>query len=422
MEPDDVLQSSQPAPVESSSRPFIFRSPNDPDLGTPQNVTNNLGTILPGYWVALNGPEEQHVSPAPDRGGNNKRRLPSQNQQAADKSRRDRAAYVLDQSMRATQRGSLRERRHRGVIVDAWLKCRTLPDGYDSEDEKIGRAAGPVEVTEEELNASEAAKSAMVGDIGAQDEVLAKAWRKLGRNMGIPAFTRRSRTTLHRAAVPKAEHDEEVIVLDDVEAAKAGEVVIIDDSEAAAPGANSAASAKRKRAPAKRKSRAAAVAEGDATPRASPSSRAAPSTGGRRRTTVKKPGSEGVPLKDWNGKEDTPTTAAKKSTSRRVASIKHADKQDEDEMDHDSAAAHQPAQVKDEQEQEPPEDLDAELLGDAAEADEGEGEEVPDDEEAAELLMGMTGSGKEHGAAVMMEAEKALGVEKGQGEVDMVDA
>lgn len=418
MEREEAMQSSQPIPVESSSRPRIFRSPNDPDLGTPQNVTNNLGTMLPGYWVALNGPEEQHASPAPDRGGNSKRRLPSQNQQAADKSRRDRAAYVLDQSMRTTQRGSLRERRHRGVIVDTWLKCRTLPDGYDSEDDKIGRGAGPHEVTEEELNASEAAKSAMVGDIGAQDEVLAKAWRKLGRNMGVPAFARRSRTT-HRAAVPKPEHDEDVIVVEDVEAAKAGEVIIIDDSEAAAaPGANGA-SAKRKRAPAKRKSRAAAVAEGDATPRATPA-RAAPSTGGRRRTTVKKPGSEGVPLKDWNGKEDTPTTAAKKTTSRRVTSIKHADKhEEEDEMDHD-LAAHQSARVKDEQE--PVEDLDAELLGDAAEADEGEGEEVPDDEEAAELLMGMTGSGKEHGAAVMMEAEKALDVEKGQGEVDMVDA
>jgi len=415
----DAMQSSQPAPIIGSSRPRIFRSPNDPDLGTPQNVTNNLGTMLPGYWVPLNGPEEQHLSPAPDRGGNSKRnRLPSQNQQAADKSRRDRAAYVLDQSMRTTQKGSIRERRYRGVILDAWLKCRTLPDGYDSEDDKHGNAAGPHEITDDELNASAAAKSDLTGDIGAQDEVLAKVWRKLGRNMGIPAFAKRSRVP-HRA-VPRGELDEEVICLGDVEAAKAGDVIIIDDNEvavAATPGAN-AASAKRKRAPAKRKSRAAVVADGDATPRASPTGRATPGTS-RRRTTVKKPGSEGVPLKDWNGKEETPTAAAEKNASRRVASIKRAGKPEEHGVYHD-LAAHEPAHVKDDHE--PMEDLDAELLGDAAEADDGEGEEVPDDEEAAELLMGMTGSSKEHGAALMMEAERALEVDKGQGEVDMVDA
>lgn len=414
----DAMQPPQLVPVSSASRPRIFRSPNDPDLGTPLNVTNSLGTMLPGNWVSLNGPEEQYVSPAPDRGGNGKKnRLPSQNQQAADRSRRDRAAYVLDQSMRTTQKASMRERRHRGVIVDAWLKCRTLPDGYDSDDDKLGRAAGLHDVADDDVDATDAAKLAFVGDIGAQDEVLAKAWRKLGRTMGIPAFARRSRTA-HRQ-MPKNGHDEEIIILDDVNAAEGGGVIVIDDNESAiasTPAANAAA--KRKRAPPKRKSRAAAVVEGDATPRTTPS-RAAPGTG-RRRTTVKKPGTEGVPLKDWTGKESTPT-AGRNSTTRRVASVKYPDKQEEDAMD---SAAHEPpaGRVKGEEE-EPVENLDAELLGDAAEADDGEGGEdaVPDDEEAAELLMGMTGSSKEHGAALMMEAEKSLDVKKGQGEVHMID-
>ena len=79
----DTIQSPSIIPAESSSHPRIFRAPNDPELGTPLNVTSNIGAMLPGYWVPLNGHEDQQVSPAPER-GSKRNRLPGQNQQAAD--------------------------------------------------------------------------------------------------------------------------------------------------------------------------------------------------------------------------------------------------------------------------------------------------------------------------------------------------
>lgn len=403
---------SQQSSSEAPYRPRVFRSPNDPDLGAPMNIHGDLNNILQvtgGNWMSLNGADDPRPSPGAERSNPKKSRLPSQHQQALERSRRERVMYVLDRSMRTTAKSAMRERHRRGILTDAWVKCHALPPDYDSEEDKYGRPGGIEEIADGTgMDEDELAKMAFVGDIGAQDALYAQTFRRLGRTMGITSDTRRA----HRMAARQAQ--EEAIVVDE----NNREVIVIDDNDGTATPVPAGTQAKRKRAPAKRKSRAAIVAEGDAaTPRSSPGGRSAAGTG--RRRTAKKPGGDGVPLAEW--KEGTPSagraTASGRGVKRAPAEL--------DDMDAEllgDAAGGTP--LPDDGE----DDMDAELLDDASNADVAHtGGAVPEEEEAAELLMGMNdtmaGSGKEHGASLMEEAEKMISnKQEGQGEVDMADA
>lgn len=400
---------SQQSSSEAPYRPRVFRSPNDPDLAAPMNVHGDISNILHGTggnWMSLNGPDDPRPSPGAERSNPKRSRLPSQHQQALERSRRERIMYVLDRSVRTTAKSAMRERHRRGVLTDAWVKCHALPADYDSEEDKYGRSGGIEEIADETgMDEDELARMAFVGDIGAQDAIFAQAFRRLGRTMGITSDTRRA----HRMATRHAQ--EEAVVVDDTNR----EVIVIDDNDGTATPVAAGVQAKRKRAPAKRKSRAAAVAEGDAaTPRSSPGGRSTAGTG--RRRTAKKPGGAGVPLAEW--KEGTPT--AGRGVKRAATEL--------DDMDAEllgDAAGGTPLPDDGEAGED---DMDAELLDDATDGDAGQtGGAVREEEQAAELLMGMNdaiaGSGKEHGASLMQEAEKMVSAKpEGQGEVDMADA
>jgi len=336
---------------EMSHRPRIFRSPNDPDLGTPMTMQGDMNSMLPGYWVPLSGHDDPKSSPAVDRGpplsGNvvassKRSRLPSQHMQALERSRRERVAYVLDRSIRTTQKEATRDRRNRGAIVDAWVKIRSLPPNYDTDDDELHRQAGIDEFTHANdiEDAEDIGKIALIGDIGAQDAVLARAWRRTGRQLRVSPYNRRRRHTQREEQV-EVPYDADVIVIDEDE----GDYDMHDEGAPDTPVQAASASPKRKRTASKRKSRAAEVARDEMrTPRPS-------SAGRKRRQDVK------------------------------------------------------------------------------AEDDDGSYQIKPEgmhDEEAAELLLGMTssmaGSAKEHGASLMQEAEAMLSRTPGQGEVEMGDA
>jgi hypothetical protein len=337
---------------EMSHRPRIFRSPNDPDLGTPMTMQGDMNSMLPGYWVPLSGHDDPKSSPAIDRGpplsgtvaSSKRSRLPSQHMQALERSRRERVAYVLDRSMRTTQKEATRDRRARGTIVDAWVKIRSLPPDYDTDDDELHRQAGIDEFTHANDidDAEDIGKIALIGDIGAQDALLARAWRRTGRQLQVQPYNRRRRHTRREEQMedPRIPDHADVIVIDEDEA----DYDMHGEGAPDTPVQAASASLKRKRTTSKRKSRAAEVAEDEmVTPRPS-------SAGGRARQ------------------------------------VKHED---------DDGSR----QIKP--------------------------EGMPDDE-AAELLLGMTstmaGGAKEHGAALMQEAEAMLSRTPGQGEVEMGDA
>ena len=62
--------------------------------------------------------------------------------QSTEQSRQQRVQYELHRRMQGLRARSRRDRRKRGVLVDAWLKCNLLPDDFDSDDDDAGRWGG----------------------------------------------------------------------------------------------------------------------------------------------------------------------------------------------------------------------------------------------------------------------------------------
>jgi hypothetical protein len=360
------------------------------------NVQGDLGNVLPGYWVPLNGPEDLKPSPAPERShpstqsAMRRARLPTQHSILLEKNRQTRAAEVLEKSMRSTQRAAARERRHRGVFMDAWIKARALPADYDTDEDELNRPAGIDDIPGDQ-SANEDTETFVhltaIGDVGAQTETFTKAFRTLGKAMEIPAFTRRRRA-------PRPEREDTRMDIDEHEGTPADVIVLDEDDADDTPAATPVA--KPKRAPAKRKSRAAVVAEGDGSAKPTPSS-------SRRRTiTSSKPGSQGVPLKDFyaGSEAGTPVPTARSATTAARGNLK---KRDRDEME----------------QEDPLNSDDAELLEHEEEVEYAARYNARKRaEEEAETVKGMegvmAGAAKEHGASLMGEAEALLSTGNGK--------
>lgn len=153
-----------------------------PDAPTPTNGVNGNGPH--GYYLPLSG-----AAPAQASGSKRQRPLTA-HQVAMEQSRRERVEYLLDKSMRALQASSLKERSRRGVIVDAWMKCCELSDGWDSEvDGEDGQMGGISDVLRHYDDED---------DIGERARGFARGFRRVGRSLDglkIGTTTKRKRRT-----------------------------------------------------------------------------------------------------------------------------------------------------------------------------------------------------------------------------------
>lgn len=105
-------------------------------------------------------------------------------QLTVEQSRRERITYTLYQRMQELRKYKSRERRRRGAMVDAWIKCKMLPGDYDSEEDEPGRWAGVDVVTAlrtAEANADRHDEPVDAGDAGATAKKLARGFSRLAR-------------------------------------------------------------------------------------------------------------------------------------------------------------------------------------------------------------------------------------------------
>ncbi|KAI8935643.1 hypothetical protein NX059_007169 [Plenodomus lindquistii] len=78
-----------------------------------------------GFYLPLNGSDPSH-----------KRTRPlTQHQLAVEQYRRRRVDVILSRSLRAEYAAAARRRRHANPIMLSWIRCKGMPDGYDTDEE-----------------------------------------------------------------------------------------------------------------------------------------------------------------------------------------------------------------------------------------------------------------------------------------------
>ncbi|KAF2499417.1 hypothetical protein BU16DRAFT_523897 [Lophium mytilinum] len=94
--------------------------------------TVSLHTSGPhGFYLPLNGSDPSH-----------KRSRPlTQHQLAVEQFRRKRVEVILDRGLRKQYKVAKRRREDKGAFWLAWLRCKLLPDGYDTDEDENEQAA-----------------------------------------------------------------------------------------------------------------------------------------------------------------------------------------------------------------------------------------------------------------------------------------
>lgn len=129
-----------------------------------------------GFYLPLNGSDPSH-----------KRSRPlTAHQAAVEKYRKQRVDYILDRRLRKQYRIARRHRRRDGAMARAWLRCKMMPDGYDTDEELM------VYNSATEPEGSEAPAPRFVGllpaamepnDWGEEAHARAQVMRRAGRRL-----------------------------------------------------------------------------------------------------------------------------------------------------------------------------------------------------------------------------------------------
>ncbi|KAI9713015.1 MAG: hypothetical protein M1828_001489 [Chrysothrix sp. TS-e1954] len=117
------------------------------------------------------------TSPDPPSGGRRSKPAPSTEQL-----RRERVKELLYERIQDVRLEKRRERRRRGVLTDAWMKCNALPDGWDSDDDVRDGLGGldefeVIDTTDEKSGKRIVARD---GDIGEHSRRVAQSLREIG--------------------------------------------------------------------------------------------------------------------------------------------------------------------------------------------------------------------------------------------------
>lgn len=196
---DTAAASRHPAYPPSSHTPAAVPSPAQyyqqhyPLAGSP------YGSGYPYQATpALHAPDVEivpppHPTPTYNTRSQNAHHMQPHAATDAEHSRLEKVGNLVDSNMAALRRAKLKERRKRGVVTDAWIKARSLPGGWDSEEDEFGRLGGLDEVRDQDggglaVNISVGPGSNEtnrwhIGDAGTQAHELAFACSKLSMTL-----------------------------------------------------------------------------------------------------------------------------------------------------------------------------------------------------------------------------------------------
>lgn len=148
---NDDAPMSTPAPSKSAGRshwsrtktgtggPRNFRSKLDASASQDgQSPSGNAPTFSGphGFYLPLNGSDPAH-----------KRTRPlTQHQLAVEQYRRRRVDVILDRGLRVEYKAAAKRRRKANQFMRAWIRCKGMADGYDTDDESTPLGQHPQDV------------------------------------------------------------------------------------------------------------------------------------------------------------------------------------------------------------------------------------------------------------------------------------
>lgn len=162
-------------PYIDTQHPYdIMPQPGSPDAAPPSSVAASGGAI----------------------------RTRARPQYVIEQSRRDRVSSALYDRMQQLRREKRHERRQRGALFDAWMKCNVLPSGYDSEEDEPGRFAGIDEISTLRTmgveNEDKDYDPVEAGDAGAAATQISKSFKRIARvidGVKVPRLPERVRVS-----------------------------------------------------------------------------------------------------------------------------------------------------------------------------------------------------------------------------------
>lgn len=127
--------------------------------------------------------------------------------------RLEKASVLVDRTLRVLQKAKLAERKRRGVFVDAWIKARSMPEGWDSEEDEFGRVGGLDDVRADggvavELKSEQDSRTVRwnVGDAGLRVGEMANGLNRLARTLKkLESRDRKRRSSQNASRKRKAE-------------------------------------------------------------------------------------------------------------------------------------------------------------------------------------------------------------------------
>jgi Ino eighty subunit 1 len=142
---NDDAPATTPAPSKAPSRSNWSRNKNG--TGGPRSFKSKLDAVSQdgqspsgsaptfsgphGFYLPLNGSDPAH-----------KRTRPlTQHQLAVEQYRRRRVDVILDRGVRIEYKAAAKRRRKANTFMRSWIRCKGMPDGYDTDEETNNQTA-----------------------------------------------------------------------------------------------------------------------------------------------------------------------------------------------------------------------------------------------------------------------------------------
>lgn len=117
---------AMPTSMARSARNVDLADGASPSVSVASGATPVAAISGPhGFYLPLNGSEPTHKRSRPQ----------TAHQIAVERYRKEKVNHLLDRGMRVKYKLAKRQRQREGAFVRAWKRVRTVPDGYDSEEE-----------------------------------------------------------------------------------------------------------------------------------------------------------------------------------------------------------------------------------------------------------------------------------------------
>lgn len=197
-------------PIYPALAPGTSSAYSYPSLATPNGTAHSpqaRATSTPGAEGQSGYFNQNAGMEPPGSGQGESQRRKIRSHVTVEQQRRQRVDILLYERTKQEQSERRKERRNKGVIMDAWIKCLTLPPDWDSDDDAMHRMGGLDDLNKTSRRVPffgddpTADAGTSFGDVGDRAKSIAQAARRVARNLDGAAMTRPPRVGTSRRGI-----------------------------------------------------------------------------------------------------------------------------------------------------------------------------------------------------------------------------